>query len=101
MGKTIAYMIQVLLLSWLMKKIWKGFNQQDVTKVPSGKVELGLCNGVHELAKIVITHCIDDLLKATLTKIKKTKPSKKLVGVEQMRNLIGVEQVNGSQVTKT
>ena len=37
-GKTIAYMIQVLSLSWLMKKIWKGFNQQDVTKVPSERL---------------------------------------------------------------
>ena len=50
-GKTISYMIQVLSLSWLMKKIQKGFNQQDVTRVPRGKVELWLCNGVQELAK--------------------------------------------------
>ena len=55
LGKTIAYMIQLLSLSLLMKNIWKGFNQQDVTKVPSGKVELWLCNGVQELAKTVIT----------------------------------------------
>ena len=54
-GKTIAYMIQVLSLNWLMKKIWKGFNQQDVAKVPSKKVELWLCNGVQESAKTVIT----------------------------------------------
>ena len=92
-GKIIAYMTQVLSLSWLMKKIWKGFNQKDVTKVPSRKVELWLCNGVQELAKTVITQCIDDLWKATLRKIRKSKPSKKLVGVEQMRNLMGAEQV--------
>ena len=55
MGKTIAYIIQVLSLSLLMKKIWKGFNELDVTKVTSGKVELWLCNVVQELAKIVIT----------------------------------------------
>ena len=83
-GNGIAYMIQVLSLSWLMKKIWKGFNQQDVTKVPSGKVELWLCNGVKELAKIVITQFIDDLLKATLRKIKKTEPRKKFVGARKM-----------------
>ena len=46
----------------------------------------------------MITQCIDDLLKATLRKIRKTKPRKKPVGVEKMRNLIGSEQVNGSRV---
>ena len=51
MGKTITYMIHVLSLSWLMKKIWKGFNQQDVTKVPSGKFELWLCNEVQESSR--------------------------------------------------
>ena len=66
-GKPIAYIIQVLSLSWLMideedlKKIWlmkkilKGFNQQDVTRRPRGNVELWLCNGVQESIKIVIT----------------------------------------------
>ena len=56
-------MIQVLSPSWLMKKIWflMIFDQQDVTKVPRGKVELWLCNEVQESAKIVITQCIDDL----------------------------------------
>ena len=44
----------------------------------------------------MITQCIDDLLKATLRKIRKTKPSKNLVGFEQMRDLIGAKQVNGS-----
>ena len=34
---------------------WGGFDQQDVTKVPRGKVELWLCNEVQELVKIVIT----------------------------------------------
>ena len=97
-GKTISYMIEVLSFSLLMKMIWKGFNQQDVTKVPRGKVELWLCNEVQESAKMVITQCIDDLWKATLRKIRKTKPSKKSVGIKQMRNLIGVKQVNGSQV---
>ena len=53
-----------------MKKIQKGFNQQDVTKRPRGKVELWLCNEVQELAKIVIIQCIDNLLKATLRKIR-------------------------------
>ena len=38
-----------------LKKIWKGFNQQDVTRRPRRKVELWLCNGVQDLAKIVIT----------------------------------------------
>ena len=42
-GKTVAYMIQVLSLSWLMKKVWRGIDQQDVIIVPSGKVELWLC----------------------------------------------------------
>ena len=99
-GKTIAYMIQVLSLSWLMKKIWKGFNQQDVTRVPRGKVELWLCNGVQESVKTMITQCIDNLLKATLRKNRQTKPSKKIVGVEKMWSLIEVEQVNGSWVTE-
>ena len=87
-GKTISYMIQVLSLNWLMKKIWKGFNQQDAMKVPSGNVEIWLCNGVHELAKIVITQCIDNLLEATFRKIRKTKLRKMLVGVEKMQNPI-------------
>ena len=56
-------MIQVLSLSWLMKKIW--FDQQDVTKVPRGKVELWLCNEVQGLVKTMITWCIDNLLKDT------------------------------------
>ena len=83
-----------------MKKIWKGFNQQDVTKVPSGKVELWLCNGVQESTKTMITQCIGDLLEATLRKIRKTTLRKKLAGVERMRNPIRAEQVNGSQVTE-
>ena len=66
-----------------MKKIWKGFNQQDVTIVPSGKVELWLCNGVQESAKTVILQCIDNLLKAKLRKNRQTKPSKKIVGAKQ------------------
>ena len=65
-GNTIAYMIQVLSLSWLTKKTWNGFNQQDVTRRPRGKVELWLYNGVQELVKIVIIQCIDNLLKAKL-----------------------------------
>ena len=103
-GKTIAYMIQVLSLNWLMmkiwlmKKIWKGFNQQDVTRRPRGKVELWLCNGVQESTKIVIIQCINNLLKATLRKIRKTELSKKLVRAKQMRNLIGAKQVNEIQV---
>ena len=68
MGKTNPYMIKVLSLSWLMKKIWKGFNQQDVTRTPRGKVELLLCNRVQELVKTVITQCIDNLFKAKLRK---------------------------------
>ena len=44
----------------------------------------------------MITQCIDDLFKATLRKIKKTKPRKKLAGAEQMRNLIGAKKVNES-----
>ena len=91
-GKKIAYMIQVLSLSWSIKKIWKGFNQLDVNKVPSGKVELWLYNGVWELAKTVITQCIHDLLKATLRNIRKTKPRKNLVGAKKMRNLIGLSK---------
>ena len=47
--------------SWLMKKIQKGFNQQDVTRRPRWKVELWLWNGVQESVKIVITQCIDNL----------------------------------------
>ena len=60
-GKTTTYLTQVLSLSWLMideeylKKIWKGFNQQDVTRRPREKVELWLCNGVQDSVKIVIT----------------------------------------------
>ena len=50
-SKTIAYMIQVLSLSWLMKNIWS----KDVTKVPRGKVELWLCNEVQGSVKTVIT----------------------------------------------
>ena len=34
---------------------WRGFDQQDVTKVPRGKVELWLCIEMQELVKIVIT----------------------------------------------
>ena len=51
-----------------MKKIWKGFNQQDVTRRPRGNVELWLWNGVQELVKTVITQCFDNLLKAKLGK---------------------------------
>ena len=63
--KIIAYMIQVLSLSWLMKKIWlikeiwlvkkiwKGFNQQDLTKIPSGKVELWLFNEVQDFGMVL------------------------------------------------
>ena len=43
---------------------WRRFeevDQQDVTKVPSGKVELWLCNEVQELARTVIKQRIDDL----------------------------------------
>ena len=80
-----------------MKKTWR-FDQQDVTKVTSDKVELWLCNEVQELAKIVITQCINDLLKATIRKIRKKKPRKKLVGAKQMRILIWAKKVNGSWV---
>ena len=34
---------------------WGGFDQQDLTKVPRGKVELWLCIEVQELVKTVIT----------------------------------------------
>ena len=34
---------------------WRRFDQQDVTKVPRGKVELWLCNEVQGLVKIMIT----------------------------------------------
>ena len=60
------------------------FNQQDVTRRLRGKVELWLCNGVQESVKIVITQCIDDLLKAKLRKNRHNKPSKKIVGAEKM-----------------
>ena len=80
--------------------MWNGFNQQDVTKVPRGKVELWLCNGVQESVKTVITQCIDNLFKAKLRKNRQTKLSKKIDGDEQMWNPIGVEQVNGSRVTE-
>ena len=83
-----------------MKKIWR-FQSTRSKKVSSGKVELWLCNEVQESAKIVITQCIDNLLEATLRKIRKTKLSKKLVGAEQMRNLIEPEQVSWCRVTKT
>ena len=76
-----------------MKNIWrrfdwwrrfeKVFNQQDVTRRPRGKVELWLCNEVQELAKTVITQCIDNLLKAKLGKNRYNKPSKKIVGAER------------------
>ena len=88
-------MIQVLSLSWLMKKIWRSIDQQDVTNVLSGKVELWWYNEIQEIAMTVITQCIDDLLKATLRKIRKIK---KFIGVEQMRNLKGAKQINRSQV---
>ena len=52
-GKTIVYMFQVLSLSWF--DWWRTFDQQYVTKVPRGKVELWLHNGVQESVKIVIT----------------------------------------------
>ena len=73
---------------------WRRFEefvQQDVTKVPSGKVELWLCNKVQELPKIVITQCIDDLLKATLREIRKSESRKKSVGVEKK---VGWSRVN-------
>ena len=41
-------------------------NQQDVTRKPRRKVELWLRNGVQEPAKIVITQCINNLLKTKL-----------------------------------
>ena len=53
----------------------KRFDQQDVTKVPREKVELWLCNEVQELAKKMITQCIDNLWKATLRKFRRIKPS--------------------------
>ena len=77
-----AYLICILSISWLMiddedlkniwlmKKIWKGFNQQDVTRRPRGKVELWLCNGVQKLVKIVITNWFVNILTATLGKNK-------------------------------
>ena len=46
----------------------------------------------------MITQCIDNLLKATLRKMRQTKPSKMLVGAEKMKNPIEAKQVNGSQV---
>ena len=87
-GKTIAYMIQVLSISWLMKKIWKGFNQQDVTRRPRGKVELWLCNGLQELVKTVITQCIDNPLKAKIWKNRHKKPSKMEDGAKKMQKPI-------------
>ena len=58
-GKTTAYNIWVLSLIWLMKRIWS----KDVTTTPRGKVELWLCNEVQGSVKIVITWCIDNILK--------------------------------------
>ena len=60
-GKTTSYKILLLLLIWLMKRIWS----KDVTIAPRGKVELWLCNEVQESIKIVMTWCIDNLLKVT------------------------------------
>ena len=64
------------------------FNQQDVTRRPRGKVELWLCNEVQESVKIVITQCIDNLLKAKLRKNRQNKSRKKIVGAKQMQNPI-------------
>ena len=42
-----------------------------------------------------MTQCIDNLLKAKLRKNRQTKPSKKIVGSEQMQNPVEAEKVNG------
>ena len=65
------------------RRFEKVFNQQDLTRRPKGKVELWLCNGVQELAKTVITQCIDNPLKAKLGKNRQNKPRKKIVGAEK------------------
>ena len=92
-GKKITYMIQVLSLSWF--DWWRRFeesDQKDVTKVPSGKVELWLCNEVQESAKTVITQCIDDLWKATLRKIKKNKTKKSLAKIGKEQRLLRLKR---------
>ena len=43
---------------WRIFEWWRRFeefDQKDVTKVPSGKIELWLYNGIQELAKTMIT----------------------------------------------
>ena len=55
------YLLVRQLLIWFMTRIWS----KDVTIEPRGKVELWLCKRVQELVKIVITWCIDNLLKVT------------------------------------
>ena len=42
---------------------WGGFDQQDVTKVPRGKVELWLCIEVQGSIKTVMTQCVDNYLR--------------------------------------
>ena len=42
---------------------WRGFDQQDVTRAPKGKVEIWSCNEVHGSAKTMVKWCIDNILK--------------------------------------
>ena len=78
-------MIQVLSLKFIDEEDLKRLDQQDVTKIPRGKVEIWLCNEVQESIKIVMTQCIDDLWVATLRKFRRTKLRKKSMGAKQVR----------------
>ena len=57
-GMKFSYKIQILSLDW-----WRGFDQQDVTRVPKGKVELWFCNEVQGSVKTMVKWCIDTYSK--------------------------------------
>ena len=44
---------------------WRGFNQQDVTKAPKGKVELWCCNEVQGSIKAMMKRCTNYILEDT------------------------------------
>ena len=44
---------------------WRGFNQQDITKAPKGKVELWFCNEVQGSVKTVVKWFINKILEDT------------------------------------
>ena len=42
---------------------WRGFNQQDVTREPKGKVELWYCSEVQGLDKTMVKWCIGNIFE--------------------------------------